>query len=215
MAILAMPTSSFSTIELNPPEPVVAMSKARGNYISELRVADPMWTGSLVTTALSPNQLKAWEAFISKLTDRVIMTDIVHPLYRAPMAYSVETFSALAWPATVGVAEVNTITDLRTLVLSGVPDGTVFKAGDRCSVVEGSKVAYSIIAEDVTASGVTMILKLTPRLPLGLFTTAATVRFLNPFLRARIARNTWSAPVNAGEATYGSFEVFESAHEDV
>lgn len=216
MTVLQLPTSSFSGIDLPVPEPTVAMSKARGDYVSELRVADPMWKGKLTTTVLSRRQLAKWEAFIARQADQLTLFDFVHPLYAVPSYYSRETFAALDWGGgPVGVAEVTTITDLRTLVVSGLPIGTKLQEGDRCSVVEGGKVAYRIVSADATAGLTSTTVALTPRLPLGLFTTAAQVKFLDPFLRARVARGSWSAPIVAGEPIYGSFEIYEASHEDV
>jgi hypothetical protein len=213
MTILAFPTSDFSGIDVNP-EHVIAMTRARGNLISEVRSADPMWIGSLTTTALSARQLAQWEAYISRVSDELILTDFVHPLYRCPSAYTVSSFSALSWPGATGIAEINSFTDLRTLVLSNVPMGMVLRYGDRCAVTEGGNVSYRMIAEDVTVAGATVTVKLTPRLPLGLFSTAAQVKFLNPPIRCRVMKNSWSAPLVAGEGYYGSFDIFEAAHED-
>lgn len=211
MTSLSFPTSHFYEVDLQP-DFFIATSRSRGNESSEVRYADPLWGGSLTTTVLTDKQLKAWEAFISRCSDELVTVDFVDPSFKAPMDYTVASLSALSWPGVTGIGEVNTITDLRTLVCSNVPTNFSLKAGDRVSVTEGTEVAYRIVSEDVVASGATFNLKLTPRLPLGLFTTAAQVRFLNPFVRLRVAPNTWGAPRRGGEANQGQFDVYEAAH---
>lgn len=211
MASLSFPTSDFYEVDLQP-DFFIATSRSRGNESSEVRYADPLWGGRLTTTVLSAKQLKQWEAFISQCSDEFVTVDFVDPSFRVPMDYTVTTLSALTWPGVTGIGEVNSITNLRTLVCSNVPTNFSLRRGDRVAVTEGTEVAYRMVSEDVVASGATFNLKLTPRLPLGLFSSAAQVRFLNPFVRLRVAPNTWDAVRRGGEGQQGQFEVFEAAH---
>ncbi len=202
--LLVLPTTSFEAVSLEP-DHVVSTSRSRGGYLTEITVADPLWAGSLRTTPLNERQLRAWEAFISDAVERKLAFDFVHPSKRYPVEYDATTMPFS------GDAVITSLADLRSPAMSGLPVGFQLRRGDRLSFIQGDYISYRMVRTGtLVASAVSQAIPITPRLPLGRFAVAAAVEFVSPPMRLRVVANSWKAPLVGGQATRGSFEVFES-----
>jgi len=172
--------------------------------MSNVRVADPFWAGEITTVALENNELAEWEAFIQDCVDRNLSIDFLHPLHRCPSAYNPSSYPGS------GTGSVTSIVDGRTIEVSGLATGLVLRKGDRLSIEQDDRVMHYMVGEAKTLGSSPEDIVITPRLREGLFTTGATVRFLNPKMRLKITPNSYKGPLAAGAATYVQFSVYES-----
>lgn len=204
MTLLTLPSTSFEYLELEP-DHLIYSTQSRGGYTSEVTFGDPTWGGSMRTTPLSERQLRAWEAFISEATQRMLAFELVHPLRLTPLEYS---YDSLPFSGTAAMVNID---DLNSPRLSGLPVGLQLRRGDRVQFTEGDHTAYRMVRSDVLVSSVLdQAVPVTPRLPLGMFTTAASAVFKDPKMRLRVTKNSWSAPLTAGQPTRGTFDVYEA-----
>lgn len=204
MATLTHPFNGFEEIELSL-EHYIYTSNSQGGYSTEIRYAEPLWRGSLTSTVMDQQEFQEAEEFINEASERMLAFDLVHPLFLCPRSYTVSTTPG------GGTASVVGISDLTAPHISGFTNGLLLKKGDRVSVEEGDYVSYRVIASDVTVSSTTdQTINIRPRLPVGRFTTAATLRYLNPKVRLRVVPNTWSVGLQGGQPIQGSFDVIEA-----
>lgn len=197
------PLNEFSAVDITLQHTIYS-SRTRGGFISNVRVADPYWSGELVTVGLEKAELEAWEAFLQDCIDRNLSIDFVHPLYRCPISYNPDTVPGSP-TGTVG-----TFPDSRTIAVSGLASGLILKKGDRISLEQGDRVMYFMVGADVTIGASTTNVNIVPRLRTGLFTSGAVVRVVNAKMRVKITPNTISVPLAAGEATYLKFGIYEN-----
>lgn len=200
--ILTLPTTYFSALDLEP-DHMVSIATDRGGYAHEITWGDPMWVGSMTTTKLSERELRQWEAFIADSTERKLPFDFVHPTKTLPIEYQ----AGLPFS---GNMTVTSLADLTAPVLSGFTVGLQLRKGDRIAFIERNFVSHRMLRTDLLVSSATaQAVPIVPRLPLGVFTTAATATIKNPPMRLRVQSNTWQASLQAGDAPTGSFKVFE------
>jgi len=206
---LTPPAYGWSSVDLGPD---LGMSSVRseGGIVVTSRRGDPFVTGKLTTRALKPDQFADMQAFVVDACDRNERIDVVNPRYRLPRAYTDATWPLITDPA------ISAITDLYHLSLSGLQTGMTLKRGDRLCIVQenvggGESVAYRWLAADVTVtSAIAQAVQITPRLPMGIFAVAATVKFKNPFARLAIVPGTIEAVITDDYLTSITFEVSEA-----
>ena len=198
---------AFTEIGVDP-DLGIDFARTEGGLVITSRSTDPYWSGPMTTRPLFAegprNEHADFRAFLSKCVDKHLRVDFVHPRHRLPRAYSDGT-----WPM-VGNADLVSLTDLRTLVLSGLVAGMTLQSGDRLSIVQGDMVCHRWIAEDVTiTSAIAQTLEVTPRLPIGVFAAGATVVLKDPMMRFMIVPGSWDDKEvpNAAPIT---FEVMEA-----
>ena len=202
-----MPDYAFQLVGVKP-DLGINHARTEGGLVVTSRRADPFWAGRMTTDNLQGsagnNQHAALRAFLSRCVDKNLRVDFIHPRHRYPSAYTAAT-----WPM-VGNGELVSLTDLRTIVVSGLTVGLVLKRGDRLSITQGELIAHRWLAADlVVASAVTQSIELTPRLPTGVFAAAATVTLKDPKMRLMIVPGSWEDD-EVGEPTPIGFEVMES-----
>lgn len=202
-----MPAYAFSGLNVTP-DLGVSSERSTGGLIITSRNSDPNWTGPMTTRKLAPwqgnNEHADFMAFLSQCVDLNLRVDFVHPLHRVPNAYTPASFPM------IGNAQLSAVTNLRTIVVTDLPEGLILKRGDRLSIVQGNIVAHRWIAEPViVGNGLGQVLTLTPRLPFGVFAAGATVMLRDPKMRVMIVPGSWDA-AEAREPSSITFEVAES-----
>jgi len=203
-------------------------SKTRGGFVSEVKVADPYWTGEFTTVSLTREELAEWEAFLNECVDRQLSIDFVHPLYPCPVLYNPDTYPG------AGTGQIQALVDGRTITVDGLDPSLHLLKGDRISIEQSGRVMYYMLAQESLPIGDTWLtdgdgtiltdgdedlsvgggsvyheMMLTPRLRTGLFTAGATVRVLGAKMRLRISPNSVSFVLQGGQPTAISFNVFE------
>jgi hypothetical protein len=201
-----MPAYAFTALSLAP-DLGIGFARSQGGLLITSRSSDPYWKGTMTTGALevSPiNHHADFMAFLCRCVDLNMRVDFVHPRHRVPQAY---TFSN--WPM-AGNASLVGVTNLRTIVVSDLTPGIVLKRGDRISLGQGNLLCHRWIAADVTvSSAISQTLELTPRLPMGVFASGASIVLKDPKMRVMIIPGSWQA-AEAGGPTPISFDVSES-----
>lgn len=190
------------------PDLGIASAQSEGGLVVTSRQSDPFWRGRFTTRPLEGwqgnNEHADLLAFLINAADLNLRVDIVHPRHRYPSAYTEAT-----WPMS-GDGMLEDVTDLRTIVVSGLEGGLILRRGDRLSIVQDALIAHRWIAAGTTvASEIAQELTLTPRLPLGIFAEGASVVLENPKMRVMIVPGSWDA-TEAGNPTPISFDVMES-----
>lgn len=168
------------------------------------RSSEPYWAGTLTTNALSiEDRQKA-------LSDLIYWVDLnkrlsfIHPQYLYPQGFDADT-----WPV-MGDVTVTTITDRRTIVVSGLVNGMLLPRGTRFTLVQDDLRCYRALPVDVTvASETAQTLPVSMRLPLGVFDEGCTVNFVSPEVRLAIVPASWQADEALGPAPL-SFDVSET-----
>ncbi|MBI1246165.1 MAG: hypothetical protein GC202_14280 [Alphaproteobacteria bacterium] len=200
---VTMPDYGFEGLELWP-DLGIRSARSEGGLIVTSRRSDPFIAGRMTTGPLNAGQYADFRAWLLDAIDNHRKVDFVHPRLVVPRSYTV---ASLPWD---GSGTVTAVTDLRTLVMSGLEVGAVLKRGDLFSVTQGSLVAARFVSADTTvASNIAQSIPLIPRLPIGVFAAGATVSFLNPVMRLMIVPGSQN-----GAEAYGptpvSFDVAES-----
>lgn len=174
------PVTGFSRIGVRIRSGVVT-ARTTGGLLVTGRRHEPHWAGPFTTGPLEPAEWSALAAFLEDCVDRNLRVDFVHPRHAVPRAYT-----PASWPM-IGDAELEAVTDLRTIVVSGLALGLNLRRGDRLSLMQGELVCHRKMAADVVVSSITaQTLALTPRIPMGIFAAGAAVRLRNPPLRLAI-----------------------------
>lgn len=202
-----MPSYGWQSIGVDP-DLGINHARTEGGLIVTSRRSDPFWAGRMTTGPLGGtagnNEHADFRAFLSRCADKHLRVDFVHPRHRTPSAYSAAT-----WPM-VGNGALVSLTDLRTIVVSGLTVGLVLKRGDRLSLGQGELIAHRWLAADVTVtSALAQSIELTPRLPTGVFVAGATVTLKDPKMRLMIVPGSWDDE-EAYEPTPIGFDVMES-----
>lgn len=184
MAILTFPFG-FSAISLKV-DSGLAFVRRRKAVLLTARRSDPVWVGRFSTGDLSPAEFAAAHAFITDAVERHDRIDFVHPRFAVPKAYTLTS-----WPL-AGDAELAAVTDLYNITVSGLEIGTMLAAGDRLAVIQGGITCYRELARPVVvSSAISQALRVTPRLPIGVFAAGAAVRFKNPAVRLAIEPDSY------------------------
>lgn len=175
----------FSSIRLIPASGQAAARDKRGMLLTR-RVVEPAWRGKLTTGELSLSEHQDLAALIIDVVDRNDRVDLVHPQYAAPRAYA-----AGGWP--LGVDPVlASVTHGRQIVVTGLQLGTTLKRGDRFTIIQGELRCYRFVRTDTTVvSATAQALPLSPRMPIGVFSAGAVVRFINPPVRLAIVPDSY------------------------
>jgi hypothetical protein len=205
---LTPPAYGFAAIDLGP-ELGISAGRSEGGLVITSRRGDPYVTGKLTTRELKPAQFADFHAFLLDAADRVERVDIVNPRFRLPRAYSNGTWPLASDPALAAV------TNLRTISVAGLQVGMQLKRGDRLCLIQsvgGSEVvSYRWLSADcAVASALTQALSITPRLPIGVFSAGAAVRFKDPFARVTVIADSIEAAITSDSLAAISFEVEEA-----
>lgn len=183
----------------------IAYARGLGGLNINARRSDPYWAGSITTPNISIIDRKGWLAWLDDCVDRNLRVDLVHPQYRYPDGYSEDTWPLVTDPLLVSV------TDRRTIVVSGLELGMVLPAGTRLTLIQGDVTCYRRLREAVTVTSETaQTLPIGPRLPAGVFVAGAAVRFALPFCRVVIVPDSWEADEDIAPLSL-TFEVSEVA----
>jgi hypothetical protein len=182
----------------------LAFGRDRDVLLLNARKHEPHWIGSFQTGDLDPDEYADFSAFLTDLVDTNGRVDFVHPRFAVPRAYTQTT-----WPVAED-AELVAVTDLRHIVVSGLAVGTILKRGDRLTVIQGELRCYRSIAQDVVvSSAIAQTLRLSPRLPLGVFAAGAAVRFKLPPIRLAVVPDSYE-PDETSRPSPISFDVMEA-----
>lgn len=180
------PLDGFEKIGLRIVSGVIT-ARSRGGLVVVGRSEEARWAGTFTTDKLRSPQWHGLMAFLTDCVDRNLRVDFIHPRHVVPAGYNLGTWPVVADPSLVAV------THRRAIVVSGLTIGVVLKRGTRFSLMQGGLICHRVIAVDtVVASGVAQSLQLTPRLPIGLFSAGAIVRFKNPPVRLAIVPDSFS-----------------------
>lgn len=201
---LTPPAYGFAAIDLGP-DLGISSGRSEGGLIITSRRGDPYVTGKLTTRELKPAQFADYHAFLLDAVDRLQRLDIINPRYRLPRAYTNAT-----WPLT-GDASLAGVTNLRTISVAGLHLGMQMKRGDRLCIIQSNSVSYRWLSADlVVASATTQAISISPRLPMGVFSPGAVVRFKDPFARVAVVPDSIEAAMSSDYLTSISFSVEEA-----
>lgn len=165
----------------------LAFGRDEGGLIINSRHVEPYWSGVLTTPPLTRAERIEALAFLDDCVDRNLRVDVIHPSYRYPIGYT-----SADWPMGVADADLGSVTNLRTIGVSGMTVGIVLRKGSRLCLIQGDTVCYRKVVSTVTVSStIAQSISIGPRLPPGVFTVGATVRFANPFLRSMVVPESW------------------------
>jgi hypothetical protein len=179
------PVSGFKRIGLRV-RSGIASTRDRGGLLITTRRAEPYWAGSFTTDELDHAAWSDLIALLDDCVDRNLRVDFVHPRHAVPRAYT-----PTSWPLSDDPTLVS-VTHGRQIVVLGLSIGMELKRGDRLTVMQGELRCYRRLAADVTvSSGIAQALPISPRLPLGVFTPGADVRFRNPPVRLAIVPDSY------------------------
>ncbi|HTM77010.1 MAG TPA: hypothetical protein VL133_05225, partial [Devosia sp.] len=166
----------------------VVTARDRGGMIVTGRRAEPRWAGSFTTDKLTRDDWADLVALLDDCVDRNLRVDFIHPLFKVPRSYTLDTWPLAADPVLVAV------TDRRHIVVSDLTVGLVLKRGDRLTLIQDELRCYRKIAVDtVVTSAIAQTLQLTPRIPAGLFAAGSIVRFKYPPIRLAIVPDSYQA----------------------
>jgi hypothetical protein len=202
------PPGIFVASDTLTPDLAINFARSEGVLIVTSRRSDPHWRGRITTPKLpswaDDNVRADFMAWLHWAVDLNMRVDFVHPKHRLPRHYTLDTWSM------IGNATLESVPDLRTIVVSEVPVGTVLKRGDRLSINQGEIIVHRWIAEDVVTSSVlAQTIVLAPRLPIGVLVPGAAVVLKDPKMRFMIVPGSWDGEDRIEPAPV-SFEVSES-----
>jgi len=166
----------------------IAYGRTEGGLILTGRKAAPYWAGPFTTDSLDPAVWSDLMGFLVDCVDRNLRVDFVHPRYLVPRSYTLTSWPLVTDPVLVSV------TNPRTIVVSGLTVGMTLKRGDRLTLIQGELRCHRMIRADlVVASAISQSIALTPLLPTGVFAGGALVRFKNPPIRLAIVPGSFEA----------------------
>lgn len=177
--------AGFGRIGLRIVSGITTRRDRRGLLITGRR-NEPYWAGPFTTDRLDPDMWSIVTAFLDNCVDRNLRVDFVHPRRAIPRAYTMGSWPLVADPI------VTAVTHGRQIVASGLQVGMTLKRGDRLTIMQGDLRCYRRLENDlVVASAVSQALPISPRIPLGVFTPGAAVRFKNPPVRLAIVPDSY------------------------
>lgn len=179
------PISGFERIGLQVVSGIKSV-RTRGGLVITGRAVEPRWTGRFTTDKLDIDEWRDLAAFLTDCVDRNLRVDFIHPRHVVPAGYTLESWPVLVDPVLVSV------TNRRLIIASGLTLGVVLQRGVRVSLMQSGLICHRMIAADtVVTSTVAQALPLTPRLPIGVFTADALVRFKQPPIRLAIVPDSY------------------------
>lgn len=182
----------------------LAYGRDQGGIIINSRHVEPYWSGTFTTAPLTRADRIAGLAWLDDCVDRNLRVDFIHPSYQYPIGYD-----SSDWPM-VGDGSLSSVTNLRTIVVSGLDVGIVLRAGSRLCLIQDDVVCYRKVVTTVTvSSAIAQSIAIGPRLPPGVFAAAATVRFANPYVRLMVVPESWE-PDEDVDDTQIAFEAMET-----
>ncbi len=182
----------------------LAFSRDEGGLNISSRHVEPHWSGNFTTPPLTRAARIEALALLDDWVDMNRRVDFVHPLYQYPVGYDADT-----WPMS-GDASVDAVTDLRNIVVTGLTAGTVLRVGSRLTIIEDGVICYRKVTTLVaSAAASAQSINIGPRIPPGLFSSSATVRFENPYVRMMVIPDSWDADESIDDEPL-TFEMVES-----
>ena len=175
---VSLPQGGFSELDGFLPDLGIASAVTLGGIVITSRSADPVVRGRQTTGKLDLDERRDYEAFLIDCADRHMRVDFVHPRHRVPRSYTADTLPF------DGLGDVTGFADLRSATVSDLYVGLVLKRGDPIGFEQsGMKLKRWLQSDLVVSSATAQVLPITPRLPIGVFTSGAVVRLLDPVLR--------------------------------
>lgn len=199
---LAFPSPYFHMIGLKPITGISFIRDSGGLNVTS-RNSDAFWAGPMTTGQLELAEQRDWVGFLNLCVEENQRIDWVNPRYKVPFAYlnAVLPFS--------GTAVLVSLTDLKTIVVSGMSIGLELRRGDRLTFEQNGLVCHREIAQTLTVSSTTIqSLPISPRLPAGLFSAGAEVKVKDPKIRLQIVPDSFD-PVDVTSPTGITFEAVE------
>lgn len=182
----------------------LAYGRDQGGLIINARHVEPYWSGTFTTPPLTRAERIEGLAWLDDCVDRNLRVDFVHPSYEYPIGYD-----SSDWPMGLIDGSLSSVTNLRTIVVSGMTVGIVLTAGSRLSLIQDDTICYRKVVETVTvSSAIAQSISIGPRLPPGIFAGGATVRFANPHVRLMIVPESWDPDEDVDDTPLG-FEAME------
>ncbi|CDP54074.1 hypothetical protein [Devosia sp. DBB001] len=176
----------------------------KGGMLVSTRDMDSYWAGKFTSGKLLQDEYADLDAWLTDCVELNKRVDFIHPRFRVPRSYTLDNLPF------GGAANVVAIPDLRHVVLSGLPLGLILKRGDRFTLVQDDLRCYRKVAEDILVdSSIAQSVRLTPRLPMGVFAAGCTALFKNPPLRLAIVPDSWTTE-EWYQASALSFEATEA-----
>lgn len=186
---VSLPDGGFSELDGFLPDLGIASAMTIGGIVITSRSADPVVRGRQATGKLDLDERRDYEAFLIDCADRHLRVDFVHPRHRVPRAYTPDTLPF------DGLGTVTGFPDLRTATVSGLHVGLVMKRGDPVGFEQaGMKLKRWLQSDLIVSSATAENLPVAPRLPIGVFSTGAVVRLLDPVLRYVIVPGSIGGP---------------------
>lgn len=191
-----LPDSGFVSCRFALHEQVSLSRYAGGRAVARVQYGDPWIHASIETLPQYPSQRARWEAWLASLRGGM-KSFITHDLSRPEL---------IAYPN--GVPEIvagtwngqGTIDSLaaRLITAAGAPSGFTMSAGDLIGLVEDGRRWVGFVTETVTRGASTIAVPVDPAVPLGIFSSAATVVFYRPQAEFIILSDTWQQSNVAG-----------------
>lgn len=171
----------------------VAFSPSGNNRINLSQVNDPAWSGMFLTGLLSRDDEPLWSTWRNSLRGGLGTFIAYDVRRRVPRAYPAANVPADIQSGWNGLAGVSSLGLSGALGLNGLPSGYQFKVGDRVGLEQSGRYGYYDVLEDVTASGTTATIAVSPFLHTSVFTTSAIARLWRPWCQFVIDNTSWSA----------------------
>lgn len=196
----------ISTVKFQPSYPqlkrFVSSSRYGGRAISFVEYADPIRTIDLDTIPLFPADILRLQAFIAAARDGMETVVYRPTAVCVPQAYWGDADN----PQITGTAVRGTVTNGRTVQLTGVMPGLKLLAGDLISFTHNNYRQMSQIV--IGATAVSTQMTVTVDQPIAAYIAAgAMVRFKNPELNTRIVPGTFQ--IGKGFYPSASFQLVE------
>lgn len=166
----------------------LAFGRDEGGLIVNSRHTEPYWAGTFTTPPLTTDERITALATLDDWVDMNRRIDFIHPKYEYPIGYDANT-----WPMS-GDATLSSITDLRNIVVDGLDSGLILTAGTRLTIIQSGSICYrKIVTTIASAAALGQSINIGPRLPPGVFSAGAAVRFENPYVRLAMVPDSWDA----------------------
>lgn len=211
---IALPTLPFADCEFDPVQPWET-NRMEGRRTESIGGMTPYWTAKYRFDFLRREQMGLVDAFVMQAGgdgETFAAYDVSRP---RPIAHDTgEPLGGLRAGGGLfnGTADLQAITDSRTIVVSDLPAAFQFSPGDYVEIRQSLLVrSLHRIMAAVTADGSGVAtLPIRYSLDTGVFTTAATVRLEKPSCLMQIDPGSWSASkaMNARTPSFSAQEVF-------
>lgn len=190
-----------------------AMLETRRTETADFGTA--FWTLTARTGGMTISKTDLMEDFLFRAS-RGGASFVCPDLFRKrPRAYGETALSgvkAIGGAAFNGSAAVQTITNSRSVTVSGLPNGFILKRGDLIEFANSALVRslHRITADVTSGAGGTAAVAFEPPLDTGIFTTSSTVQFEMPSCVMRLSDYDLPKSAGAGQASFSATEAFFS-----